>query len=84
MAVLLKVTAKGQITLRKEVLRHLGIQPGDKVAVDLLPEGRAGLRAATAEGSLADFVGCLHRPGTKPLSIAEIGAIAAEGWAARR
>lgn len=24
----LKVTSKGQITLRKELLRHLGVQPG--------------------------------------------------------
>ena len=34
MATTLTVTAKGQITLRKEVLRHLGIGPGDKIAVD--------------------------------------------------
>jgi bifunctional DNA-binding transcriptional regulator/antitoxin component of YhaV-PrlF toxin-antitoxin module len=80
----LKVTAKGQITLRKEVLRHLGVRPGDKLAVDLLPEGRAGLHAAKPTGSLDNFIGCLQRPGTKPLSIEEISAIAAEGWAGRR
>lgn len=84
MAAALTVTAKGQITLRKEVLRHLGVRPGEKVAVDLLPEGRAGLRAATASGSIDDFIGCLQRRGTKPLSIEEIGAVAAEGWAGRR
>ena len=32
----LSITAKGQVTLRKEVLQHLGLRPGDKVAVDLV------------------------------------------------
>ena len=36
----LTVTAKGQITLRKELLKHLGVQPGDKIVVDKLPDGR--------------------------------------------
>lgn len=84
MATMLTVTAKGQITLRKELLRHLGVKPGDKLAVDLLPAGQASMRAATTTGSLDDFIGCLYRPGTKPLSIEEIGEIAADGWAGRR
>ena len=41
MTTTLTVTAKGQITLRKEVLRHLGATPGQKVEIDLLPNGRA-------------------------------------------
>ena len=31
MSITLTVTAKGQITLRKEVLRHLGVRPGDRL-----------------------------------------------------
>ncbi len=27
---ILTVTARGQVTLRKEVLNHLGLKPGDK------------------------------------------------------
>lgn len=80
----LTITAKGQVTLRKEVLRHLGAAPGDKVAVDLLPGGRAELRAAKPEGSIGKFIGSLQRPGTKPLSIDEIAEAAAQGWAGRR
>ena len=26
----LTVTAKGQVTLRKDILKHLGVQPGEK------------------------------------------------------
>jgi antitoxin PrlF len=83
MTATLTVTAKGQITLRKEVLRHLGVGPGQKVEIDMLPNGRIELRAKPA-GSIEDFIGCAHRPGTKPLTIEEINKIAAEGWAGIR
>ncbi|MBV8119824.1 MAG: AbrB/MazE/SpoVT family DNA-binding domain-containing protein [Alphaproteobacteria bacterium] len=83
MTTALTVTAKGQVTLRKEVLRHLGVGPGQKVEVELLPDGRVELRAKN-EGSIEDFFGCAHRPGTKPLTIDEINEIIAEGWAGIR
>ena len=84
MATILTITSKGQVTLRRELLRHLGVAPGDKIAVDPLPAGRAELRAAKPAGSVEAFIGCLKRPGTRTLSIEEIGAVAAEGWAGRR
>jgi antitoxin PrlF len=84
MANTLTVTAKGQVTLRREVLRHLGVAPGEKVVVDLLPDGRAELQAAKSPTSIEEFIGCLREPGTKPLSTEEIAEIAAEGWAGRR
>ena len=34
----LTVTARGQVTFRKDVLQHLGIRPGEKIELDLLPE----------------------------------------------
>jgi len=40
------LTARGQVTLNKEVLRHLGVAAGARVEVSLLPEGRVELRAA--------------------------------------
>ncbi len=83
MATTLTVTAKGQVTLRKEVLRHLGVGPGQKVEVDMLPNGRIEVRAKPT-GSIEDFVGCARRPGTKPLTIEEINEIAAQGWAGIR
>ena len=44
----LTVTAKGQITLRKDVLRHLGVAPGQKIEIDMLPNGRLEMRAANS------------------------------------
>ena len=45
MPITLTVTAQGQITLRKEVLEHLGMRPGDRVDVALLRGGRMQVRA---------------------------------------
>jgi bifunctional DNA-binding transcriptional regulator/antitoxin component of YhaV-PrlF toxin-antitoxin module len=84
MTTTLLVTAKGQVTLRKELLRHLGVTPGDKVAIEFLPGGRAELRAVKPEGSIQKFIGSLRRRGTKTLSIEEISEAAAQGWAGRR
>ena len=59
----LTVTGKGQVTLRKELLQHLGVQPGDKIAVEILPEGRIEVRAARRTGHISDIFGVLKRPG---------------------
>ncbi|HME27764.1 MAG TPA: AbrB/MazE/SpoVT family DNA-binding domain-containing protein [Acetobacteraceae bacterium] len=83
MGTTLKVTAKGQVTLRKELLDHLGVEPGDKIVVDSLPSGRAEARAARPKATIDDFIGCLRRPGGPTLSIDEINEIAAAGWAGK-
>ena len=80
----LTVTAKGQVTLRKEVLEHLGVAPGDKIVVDLLPSGRAEVRAEKVPTSIDAFIGCLKRPGTPKLSIDKINEIAARGWSGEK
>lgn len=77
----LTVTARGQVTFRKEVLQHLGIKPGDKIELDLLPEGRGALRAAKPAGTIAGFVGLLAGKSHKVASLDEINAAAAQGWA---
>ena len=80
MAITLTVTAKGQITLRKEVLGHLGVRPGDKLDVDLLKEGRLELRPRRGTSAAAVF-GLLARPGTPRLSIENLNEATASGWA---
>lgn len=79
----LTVTAKGQVTLRKDILKHLGVEPGDKIAVDKLPDGRVEVKAA-AVGKISDVFGLLKKPGRKPLSVAEMNRIAARGWSGKR
>src|ERR1700688_2417413 len=78
----LTVTAKGQVTLRKDLLKHLGVQPGEKIAVDKLPDGRIEVRAARPTGKISDAFGFLKRKGGPSLSIEEMNRIAARGWTA--
>ena len=49
---ILTVTSKGQITLRKDLLRHLGVEPGDKIEISELPGGRIEVKAARPAGTI--------------------------------
>lgn len=80
----LTVTAKGQVTLRKDLLKHLGVQPGETIAVDKLPDGRIEVRAARRTGKISDVFGFLKTPRGRSLSIEEMKRIAERGWAGRR
>jgi bifunctional DNA-binding transcriptional regulator/antitoxin component of YhaV-PrlF toxin-antitoxin module len=80
----LTVTAKGQVTLRTDVLKHLGIHPGEKITVDTLPTGRIELKAAGPTGQISDAFGFLHRENGPSLSIEDINEIAAAAWAGER
>ena len=60
MAQSLLVTAKGQLTLKKETLAHLGVQPGQRVSVELRPDGVVELRPAP-RGKISDAFGCRPR-----------------------
>ena len=80
MPITLTVTAKGQITLRKEVREHLGAHPGDKVDVDLLPDGRIHL-AAKRGAPVSAIFGMLAEPGARARSIEQLTEAAAAAWA---
>jgi AbrB family looped-hinge helix DNA binding protein len=80
----LTVTTKGQVTLRKDLLRHLGVQPGDRITVEKLPDGRIEAKAARPAGAISDVFNLLKRKKGTSLSIEEIGRVAARGWARRR
>jgi bifunctional DNA-binding transcriptional regulator/antitoxin component of YhaV-PrlF toxin-antitoxin module len=77
----LTITAKGQVTLRKDLLQHLGVQPGQKIEVDKLPDGRIEVKAARSTGSIDDFIGLLAGKTRKVATIEEIDRAAAAGWA---
>jgi AbrB family looped-hinge helix DNA binding protein len=80
----LTVTAKGQITLRKDILQHLGVRPGERLVVDKLPDGRIAVKAARPSGKISDVFGLLKRKNGPSLSIEEINRIATRGWAGKR
>lgn len=77
----LTVTARGQVTFRKDILKHLGVEPGDKIHLDLLPDGRAELSAESRTRSVRDLHGLLAGKTRVRLSIEEIGEAIAEAGA---
>jgi bifunctional DNA-binding transcriptional regulator/antitoxin component of YhaV-PrlF toxin-antitoxin module len=80
----LTVTSRGQVTFRKDVLRHLGVQLGGRIHLDLLPDGRAELTAEKPKSSFRELHGFLNgKTNGARLSIQEISdAIAESGVAA--
>ena len=78
----LKITAKGQVSLRKDILEHLGVTAGDQVEVEKLPDGRIEVRAAPS-GRIAAVFGLLKKSGRPALSIEEMNELAREGWSGR-
>ncbi len=77
----LTVTARGQVTFRRDVLQHLGIRPGEKIELDKLPDGRVTLRAARPAGVIDGFLGLLASKTDKVATLDEINDAAAAGWA---
>lgn len=79
----LTVTARGQVTFRKEVLQHLGIKPGEGIELNLLPDGRAELRATQKKNAFGDLAGFLRgKTNGKVLSIAQLADAIADASAA--
>ena len=71
----LTVTAKGQVRLRKDLLEHLGVQPGEKISVEKLPNGRIEVRAARPTGKISDAFDFLKRKDGPSLTIEEMNRI---------
>lgn len=79
----LTVTARGQVTFNKDVLKHLGVPPGGKIHLDLLPGGRAELTAEAPKGSFRQLHGFLAgKTNGARLSLDEISEAIAESGAA--
>ncbi|MCL1960340.1 MAG: AbrB/MazE/SpoVT family DNA-binding domain-containing protein [Desulfovibrionaceae bacterium] len=81
----LAVTVKGQVTLKRDLLQHLGIQPGERVDLEKLPGGELRVKAARPTGTIDGFFHALDGKAKleKPLSIEDMNNVAAAGWAGK-
>ena len=79
----LTITTKGQVTFKKDLLRHLGVSPGKKLEVVKLADGAISVRALRS-GDLGKFFGCLHDNTGVSLSIEEMNDAIAKAWAGAR
>jgi antitoxin PrlF len=71
----LTVTTKGKITLQQDLLKHLGVAPGQQVKVHKLPGGALTIGNYTQNGNINDFIACLHKPDTPIVSIDEMNEV---------
>ena len=81
---LLTVSAKGQVTLKRDLLQHLGIEPGARIDIEKLPNGELRVRAARPGGTVDGFLGLLAGRTRKVATIDELNAAAAAGWAGKK
>ena len=79
----LTVTSKGQVTLRKDILKHLGVKPGDRIVVELLPDKKINVQAARS-GDISQIFGLLKNPAGPKLTIRQIKKLTELAWAGKR
>lgn len=81
---ILKVTSRGQVTFRREILQHLGVEAGGKIELELLPGGRGVLKGAKPRKKIDSFLGLLAGKTKKSATIEEINEAAEAGWAGKK
>ncbi len=75
------LTPQGHLILHKDVLEHLGVDVGNTIIVEKLPDGRVELRAANPVPNISQTFGLLKHRAQKPLSCEEIDIATQKGWA---
>ncbi|MDR0781892.1 MAG: AbrB/MazE/SpoVT family DNA-binding domain-containing protein [Pseudomonadales bacterium] len=78
----LAVTVKGQVTLKRDLLQHLGIKPGERINFEKLPGGVLWMKASRPTGSIDNFLHALDGKVKldRPLTIEDMNKIVAAGW----
>src|ERR1700692_2198623 len=71
----LNISAKGQITLDEDLLKHLGMRPGQQITIEKLSDGQIVMKAFRPTGKISDVFGRLKRKDGPCLSIEEMTAI---------
>lgn len=80
----LTVTMKGQVTLKRDLLQHLGIKPGERIEFDKMPGGELRVKAAQPTGTIDNFIGRHAGKLKKPMTIEEMNEIIADSWAGKK
>lgn len=79
----LKITAKGQITLRKDIREHMGVEIGDEVDVSLEERGEIAMRAARKRHTKQELFGMFAHKADRAHSLEEMNEAIRDGWAGK-
>jgi antitoxin PrlF len=77
---ILTIAANGQVSLRPELPRHLGVGPGQQVEVGTMPGGEIEVHAAHPTGTIESFIGKLAGQGSKTVALKALQREADVGW----
>jgi antitoxin PrlF len=76
------ITSKGQVTIPKAIRQALKVGVGDRLDFVVEAGGRVLIRPGVTD--VSDLKGLLHRPGRRPVSLAEMDAAIARQGRRRR
>lgn len=79
-----KITARGQVTLRKEILQRLKVKPGEKIEFDFDDSDNVVIRPASRTGRIEDAFGMLKDKTKVKATIQEIKEATERAWAGER
>lgn len=75
------VNPQGQIIVDEDVVKQLGVKPGDKLELSVLPGGKAEIGAPEKTLTFRDVKGMLHEAANgKVLTIEEINEVIEDAW----
>lgn len=78
----LTMTSKGQITINKALREGLGARPGEKLQIEVRPDGGLVIPPVRRKKTWDDLAGMLKRPGQPVLTIEELDDAIADAGAA--
>ena len=76
------LTSKGQITLPRQVRKHLRVQTGD--AIDFIIGHDGTVRVRAGEVDVSELRGLFSQPGRRPVTIEEMDAAISRAHKGRR
>lgn len=75
------ITARGQFTLNKRSMSHLGIRPGEKVTVSMEPDRTIKISPAKRKLSLDEVLARIGKYDVGAAPVEEINRLISEGYA---
>ena len=81
MTTILTTTSKGQLTLKRDLLQHLGVNPGERLEFEKLPNGEVRIRAARPDGSIEAVFGLLAGQTNKVATLEDMQEAIEARWA---
>jgi antitoxin PrlF len=75
------ITSKGQVTIPKRIRDFLKVKAGDQLDFVIADDGRVLVRPCTS--GVDELEGLLHRPGRRPVTLAEMEAAIVRGRSKR-